>query len=96
MHSLRRFIDLIDWIARAAAVVFVLTILGVMSAQVYFRYVLNSSLQWSEEFSIWAMIWTVFIGSVIVIRHWEHIYIPTAIRILPLGLRPYFIIFSKI
>ncbi len=96
MRSFERIIWLVDWVARAASIVFVLAVLGIMSSQVFFRYVLNSSLQWSEELSIWAMIWMVFIGSVVVIRNWEHIYIPTLIRALPLSIRPFLIILSKI
>ena len=58
--------------------------------------VLNSSLQWSEEASIWAMIWMVFIGSVVVVRRWEHIYIPTVVKLLPIKIRSLVIVFTKI
>ena len=48
---------------------------GIMCGQVFFRYVLNSSLQWSEEASIWAMVWMVFVGSVVVMRELgPHLY----------------------
>ncbi len=96
MRLLALVTTVLDGAARVASMVFVLAVLVVMSAQVFFRYVLNSSLQWSEEFSIWAMIWMVFIGSVVVIRNWEHIYIPTFVRALPLKVRPFLIISSKV
>ena len=96
MQSFERIINIVDWLARIVSVAFVLVVLGVMSSQVFFRYVLNSSLQWSEELSIWAMIWMVFVGSVVVIRNWEHIYIPTLVRALPLTVRPFLIILSKL
>jgi TRAP-type C4-dicarboxylate transport system permease small subunit len=96
MRAFERLIGLIDWVAKVASMIFVLTVLCVMTGQIFFRYVLNSSLQWSEELSIWAMIWMVFTGSVVVIRHWEHIYIPTLIRALPLVVRPFLIILSKV
>ncbi len=96
MGFLASVIKILDDAARLASMAFVLIVLGVMSAQIFFRYGLNSSLQWSEELSIWAMIWLVFVGSIVVIRQWEHIYIPTFIRVLPLKLRPFLIILSKV
>ncbi len=96
MRHLTRFVDLIDKLARIASITSVLIVLCVMTAQVFFRYVLNSSLHWSEELSIWTMIWMVFIGSVVVMRNWEHVFIPTAILLLPRRLQPPVIIISKI
>ena len=96
MRLLAFVTKVLDGAARVASIFFVLAVLVVMTAQIFFRYVLNSSLQWSEELSIWAMIWMVFIGSVVVIRNWEHIYIPTFVRALPLKVRPFLIIFSKV
>ena len=96
MRLLAHLTRILDAIAQLASMGFVLAVLGIMTAQVHFRYVLNSALQWSEELSIWMMIWMVFIGSVVVIRNWEHIYIPTFIRALPLKVRPFLIIFSKV
>lgn len=96
MRHLDRFVDLIDRLTRIASIIAVLTVLTVMTAQVFFRYVLNSSLHWSEELSIWTMIWMVFIGSVVVMRNWEHVFIPTAILRLPERFRPLVIIVSKV
>ena len=36
----------------------------IVSAQVFYRYVLNASLIWSETVSAWCMVWIVFIGAV--------------------------------
>lgn len=96
MRYFTRFVDLIDRLARIVSIASVLIVLSVMTAQVFFRYVLNSSLHWSEELSIWTMIWMVFIGSVVVMRNWEHVFIPTAILLLPQRVQPLVIILSKI
>jgi TRAP-type C4-dicarboxylate transport system permease small subunit len=69
ISTIRKTAQAVDIVARLASIFFVLAVLIIMSSQVFFRYVLNSSLQWSEEASIWAMIWMVFIGSVVVMRH---------------------------
>jgi len=96
ISTIRKTAQAVDIVARLASIFFVLAVLIIMSGQVFFRYVLNSSLQWSEEASIWAMIWMVFIGSVVVMRHWDHIYIPTIVRLFPLRIRVWLIVISRV
>jgi TRAP-type C4-dicarboxylate transport system permease small subunit len=96
MAGYEKLIVWLDRLSRSAVVVFVITITVVMLAQVFFRYVINSSLQWSEEISIWALIWMVFIGSAVIMRDWAHINIPTFTNLIPIKVRPYFLIFSKV
>ncbi len=96
MAGYNRLIDWLDRLSRYAVIVFVITITVVMLGQVFFRYVINSSLQWSEEVSIWAMIWMVFVGSAVIMRDWAHINIPTFTNLIPLRVRPYFLIGAKI
>jgi C4-dicarboxylate transporter DctQ subunit len=52
------------------AVYFVLVVL-----QVFFRYVLNRSLFWSEELVRFALVWSVMLGSAVVAYRGEHIRI---------------------
>jgi TRAP-type C4-dicarboxylate transport system permease small subunit len=68
----------------------------VLSAQIFFRYVLNDSLIWSEEVATWGMVWIVYSGSAVLMGHWQHVHIPIFIRLLPLTLRPPAIIFAKL
>lgn len=84
-----------DWIVNWLAMALVAIIAIAMILQVFFRYVINSSLSWSEELSVWSLVWLVFIGSVVLIRKWEHIHIPTFVNWLPLKLRPYVVIIAK-
>jgi TRAP-type C4-dicarboxylate transport system permease small subunit len=93
--ALRRAADRVDLLARVVSVVLVLAVLAIMCAQVWFRYVLNASLQWSEELAIWTMIWLVFVGSAVLLRNWEHIFIPTAIRLLPVRVRAVVILATR-
>jgi TRAP-type C4-dicarboxylate transport system permease small subunit len=91
-----RVVDSIDFVAKVVAASLAAVIVAVMLAQVFFRYIINSSLQWSEELAIWGLIWMVFIGSVVLLRHWGHIGIPTFVNLLPLRARVPLILLSKI
>src|SRR5437868_15431014 len=67
-----------------------------MMAQVIFRYLLNSSLQWAEELSVYAMIWLVFIGGVNLVRGWGHIAVTAFVKILPFRARAWCFIVAKL
>ena len=95
MKLLERLVDGIEAVARAAVLGLTLLVLLVMLAQVFFRYVLNSSLQWSEELAVWGMVWMVFVGSVLLVRRSEHISITTLVRNAPPAVRPFLVIFNK-
>ena len=96
LERLRLLVDGIEAVARVAVLGLTLLVLLVMLAQVFFRYVLNSSLQWSEELAVWGMVWMVFVGSVLLVRRSEHISITTLVRIVPPEMRPYLVIFNKV
>ena len=95
LDRLGLLVDGIEAVARAAVLGLALLVLLVMLAQVFFRYVLNSSLQWSEELAVWGMVWMVFVGSVLLVRRSEHISITTLVRLAPLRVRPYLVIFNR-
>ena len=95
MKILRILVDGIEAAAKVAVLGLTLLVFVVMLGQVIFRYVLNSSLQWSEELAVWGMVWMVFIGSVLLMRRWEHISITTLVRYAPLKVRPFLVIFNK-
>ena len=74
----------------------VVVLVIVTVAQDFFRYVLNSSLTWSEEVAVFLMIWVVFLGSAILVRRWEHVQIPTLVEQLSDGPRIALIFFTRI
>ena len=87
------------WIGRlamAAGMTLVASIAGIMLAQVVFRYVLNSSLQWSEELSVLALVWAVFIGSAVLVRGWQHIAVTAFVKMLPDRLQSMTFVVAKI
>ena len=70
MHRfLGRLVTLIEWWA-----VFLLAALtAVVCFGVFFRYALNSSLVWYDEFASYMLVWLTFYGSVVAQYHGRHI-----------------------
>lgn len=93
--TLDRIVERVDQLSRAVVIFLVVAVTAIMLAQVFFRKVLNSSLQWSEELSLFGLVWIVFIGAVVLMRTWEHINIPTFIDLLPKKHRFWFLGLSK-
>jgi TRAP-type C4-dicarboxylate transport system permease small subunit len=96
MRALDRVLGALDCLARWAAMALSMAIILILSAQIFFRYVLNNSIVWSEEVATWCLIWLVFMGSAAIMQRWEHVQIPMLIQRLPLGLRPWVIVFAKL
>ena len=57
----------------------VTTIAAVVAAGVFWRYVLNNSLAWTEEVARYLLIWLAAVGSIVAMHRREHV----AITILP-------------
>lgn len=96
MDRVDRLLELLDRSARFTALALVIAVISLLSAQIFFRYAMNSSITWSEEVATWCLVWIVFIGSATIMRRWEHVNVPMLIRALPLNIRPAVIIFAKI
>lgn len=78
---LRRLLDLPveDWLG----VVAMAAILGVMSTQIFLRYVMNDSLIWSDELSRYLLIAIAFLGCATAVRKRCHIRIDVIDHVLP-------------
>ncbi len=64
-----------------AAIFAIMLVIGLM--QVFNRFMLNTSLSWSEEAQIFGHIWVVFLGIPIAYRRGAHLYIETFRDMLP-------------
>ena len=73
----KRFINKKDfaYFQRYVSGFFLLLISVLLIAQIFIRYVLNSSLTWSEELSTYCYVWSVFIGSSAIIHSDSHLKI---------------------
>ncbi len=95
MGALDRVVQFVDHIGRILITAGVAIIACVMVAQVFFRYVLNSSLEWSEELCIYTLMYIVFIGAFMLVRNWEHISITVFVNMLPFKWKAITLIVAK-
>jgi TRAP-type C4-dicarboxylate transport system permease small subunit len=96
MRSLQRAVDAVDRVARVVCCALLSAITCVMLAQVFFRYVLNSSLQWAEELCVYVLVWLVFVGGAVVTRGWGHITITAFVNLLPFRARAWSFVAAKV
>jgi TRAP-type C4-dicarboxylate transport system permease small subunit len=69
---------------RWATIGLMVAISAIIIAGVFYRYVLNDALSWSEEVSKFLMVWLTFTGAPLALRHGGHV----AIELLPNALPP--------
>ena len=79
-----RFLRLFDLSAASAVVVCMAVMVVVISAQVFMRYVLNSSLDWADEISRLAFVSAVFMAIPLGLREGAHIGISILVQYLPI------------
>lgn len=68
-------------------VVLLATMAGLIGLQVFMRYVVESSLSWSEELARYLFIWSTYIGAAYAVRKRAHIRVTAAVDRLPLRAR---------
>ncbi|MDR1884951.1 MAG: TRAP transporter small permease [Synergistaceae bacterium] len=64
-----------------------LIILAVLSLSIFSRYVLNMSISWAEELSIFGLIWLTYFGSVIAVQERRHLRVTVIELFLSRGQR---------
>lgn len=64
-----------------------------MGFQVFYRYILNASLSWSEELTRYLFIWSAFISISYCIKKWISIKIDQIINMFP---KPVYVVFQLI
>lgn len=60
---------------------------AIIVAQVFFRYVLNNSLSWSEEVARYLFVWMVYLGISLGVKTDKHICVDAVYTIIPKGLK---------
>lgn len=60
MTALARTNDLVEWMAVNLTWILLFSITMLNIVQVFYRYVLNNALSWTEEASLWMMVWIAF------------------------------------
>ncbi len=88
-HTLNLGAELLLWALVALTII-------VTFVQVVFRYGLESSLSWSEELARYLFVWIIFIGTSVVTRRRQHIFVEVLVAQLPTALRRWTDVLSTI
>ncbi len=84
----------IKWLDANIEKVICVTLLALMTiiivVQVFFRYVLQNSLQWSEEIARYMFIWLIYIGISYGVKMDKHIAVDAVYSFLPEKAKPYY------
>jgi len=84
----------IRWLDNNVEKVICVTLLALMSiiivVQVFFRYVLQNSLQWSEEIARYMFIWLIYIGISYGVKTDKHIAVDAVYSFLPKKVKPFY------
>lgn len=84
----------IRWLDANIEKVLCVTLLALMSiiivVQVFFRYVLQNSLQWSEEIARYMFIWLIYIGIAYGVKLDKHIAVDAVYSFLPKKVKPFY------
>lgn len=93
---MKKVLNLIDGLVENIIFVCTAGFVCVSFLQVIFRYVLNNSLSWSEEFSRYLFVVSVFLGSAVGLLHRKHVSVDLVERIFPDKIKHYYILLLDI
>jgi TRAP-type C4-dicarboxylate transport system permease small subunit len=79
--------DLINRVTEYVIAAMMAAMTIIIALQVFYRYVLNDPLSWTEEISRYLMIWICFLGSAMALKYGEHISVTFLQERLPLRIR---------
>jgi TRAP-type C4-dicarboxylate transport system permease small subunit len=78
-----------DAIEQGLGVLFLLVMFISVLIQIFFRYVLQSPLTWTEEASRYSFIWIVLLGAAFAVRKKEHVVMEVLVKRFPAYLQRY-------
>jgi TRAP-type C4-dicarboxylate transport system permease small subunit len=80
---LKPILALIDRVLKIAVSVCYATLIAVTVVGVFFRYVLNDSLIWSEELGRYLFVWIVFLGAAMGMARGTHVSVDFLVERMP-------------
>ena len=92
----RSFWRVYETLVNTIAVVLFSAMVVVTALGVFFRYVLNAPLYWTEETDRYLFIWLTFVGASITMRYNAHIMVDVVVRYLNPGLRQWFALLAQL
>ena len=78
-----------DVIEQGFGILFLLIMFVSVLIQIFFRYVLQSPLTWTEEAARYSFIWTVLLGAAFAVRRKEHVVMDLLVKNFPISLQRY-------
>ena len=87
MSFLKKTLDRVNFLVEYAVCALLAVMVVVVFLQVVFRFVIRSSLPWSEEMARYLMVWIVFLGASIGIKRKSHIGVDALVSLLPETIR---------
>ncbi len=78
-----KFFDWLETLIKYLAGICLFAVFALVTAQVASRFIFNFSLAAASELSIYAMIWSVFLGAAVAFRHNNHIAMDILLTQLP-------------
>lgn len=85
MARIARATGLLAQAALWVAAIGLVTMTAMIAAQVFWRYVLNDSIVWTEPASVMVMGWFIFLGAAVGIREGYHLSFDVLLYFLPDG-----------
>jgi TRAP-type transport system small permease protein len=73
LSAYRRLLSWIDRTFEIAIIAIMAMMVAIVSAQVFTRYLLNSSFDWADELSRLCFVWTIFLAIPLALRQGGHI-----------------------
>lgn len=96
LKLLARFTGALSTISLWFSGVALVAMTAAIAAQVFWRYMLNSSLMWTEPGSVMIMGWFIFIGAAVGIREGYHLSFDVLLLIVPERIKPWFYTLSDV
>ena len=85
-----------DFIIKQIALILVIIMILNVWAAVLFRYVLHSSLFWSEELGRYLMIWFGYLGCAMALKENSHVNLNIFTNLFPLKIQKSFALFANL
>ena len=84
-----KIVDRVTTISAVIGGVLIAVMTAIVSIAVITRYVLSQPIGWSEEVSIYLMIWAIFLGTAYTLKQDAHIGVDLLMNRLPLHIKPF-------
>ena len=96
MKKLRQISDTVEKITRFIIVITFSIMIIACVLQVYTRYVLNTSLSWTEELARFTFIWTNLLGASLCVKYNAHATVTAVFEVLPQKIKQYVLVFIQL